>query len=354
MSAFEDQSGKISSELFREIIQPQSGFKRSDIVTGPRFGVDTSVIDLGNGNALATSSDPLSLIPSLGLKESAWLSVHLLVNDMATTGFAPQYAQFVLNLPTDFPLDKFKIYWGHIHRICEELGIAITGGHTAQVPGQESTTPGGGTMFLQAPINEIITSDGAEPGDKIVVTKESALTASSILAMSFPETVQEECGKEIYEQGCKNFYRTSSLNDALEARKILAPNSELKAMHDVTEGGLLGGISEMAEASNCTFRVDSDKLPASEAPVKICELFEIDHRLCVGAGSMVMAVKAGQEETLVNHLNDQSIPAAVVGEMISKEEGNILVEDGKEESFEFDGNDPYWNAFFNAMEKGWK
>lgn len=354
MSAFKDQSGKINSNLFREIIQPQSGRKRSNVIKGPKFGVDTAVIDLGNGNGLATSSDPLSLIPSLGLKESAWLSVHLLVNDMATTGFAPEYAQFVLNMSPDFPLEKFKRYWGHIHRICDETGVAITGGHTAQVPGQESTTPGGGTMFLQAPVDEIITSDGAEPGDKIVVTKESALTASSILAMSFPETVQEECGRDIYEQGCKNFYRTSSLKDAVTASEVLAPNKELKAMHDVTEGGLLGGISEMAEASGCGFRVDSSKLPAGEAPKQICELFNIDHRRCVGAGSMIMAVKNGQAEALVSHLKDQSISATVVGEIKPADEGNILIEDGQEKDFVFDGHDPYWNAFFEAMEKGWK
>lgn len=354
MSAFENNNGKINSDLFHEIIESQSGRQRKDVITGPKFGVDTAVIDLGNGKGLATSSDPLSLIPSLGLKESAWLSVHLLVNDMATTGFAPQYAQFTLNLPTDFSLDKFKSYWGYIHRMCDELGIAITGGHTAQVPGQESTTPGGGTMFLQAPLDDIITSDGAEPGDKIVVTKESALVSSSILAMGFPETVQKECGKDIYDQACENFYRTSSLQDALEAKKVLKPNTELKAMHDVTEGGLLGGISELAEASGCGYRIDSSKLPVEEAPQKICELFEIDHRLCVGAGSMIMAVDEEWVEVLVDHLQSQDITAVVVGELTEEQTGGILIEDGKENEFNFDGNDPYWAAFFEAMEKGWK
>ena len=354
MSAFEDQSGKIGSKLFHEILQPQSGRQRDDVVKGPAFGVDTAVIDLGNGRGLATSSDPLSLIPPLGLKESAWLSVHLLVNDMATTGFAPQYAQFTLNLPTDFGFDKFKRYWGHIHRLCDEIGVAITGGHTGQIPGQESTTPGGGTMFLQAPLDEIITSDGAEPGDKIVVTKESALAASSILAMSFPETVKEQCGKAIYEQGCQNFYRTSSLDDALAAAEVLAPKQELKAMHDVTEGGLLGGISELAEASGCGFRVNSDKLPVGKAPKQICELFEIDHRICVGAGSMIMAVAEGQERALIDHLKDKSIPATVVGELTEQDDECMLIENGEEKEFQFDGRDPYWNAFFEAMGKGWK
>ena len=354
MSAFEDHSGKIGSKLFHEILRPQSGRQRDEVIKGPRFGVDTAVIDIGDGKGLATSSDPLSLIPALGLKESAWLSVHLLANDMATTGFSPQYAQFTLNLPTNFSLDKFKRYWGHIHRFCDEIGVAITGGHTGQIPGQESTTPGGGTMFLQAPLDDIISSDGGEPGDKIVVTKESALVASSILAKSFPETVKAECGEEIYQQGCRNFYRTSSLDDALAASEVLAPNQELRAMHDVTEGGLLGGISELAEASSCGFCVDSDKLPVGRAPQKICELFEIDHRLCVGAGSMIMAVTEGQEQALVNHLQDQDIPATVVGELMDSSGGQILVEDGEDQEFQFDGSDPYWNAFFEAMEAGWK
>jgi len=354
MSAFEDHSGKINSRLFREILQPQNGHSRESVIKGPAFGVDTSVIDLGDGKGLAASSDPLSLIPSLGLKESAWLSVQLLANDMATTGFAPQYAQFTLNLPPDFPLEKFKTYWGYIHSLCDEIGVAITGGHTAQVPGQESTTPGGGTMFLQAPLDDIITSDGAEPGDKIIVTKESALAASSILALSFPKKVQAECGSDIYEQARQNFYRTSSLDDALAAAEVLTPNRDLKAMHDVTEGGLLGGIAELAEASGCGFRVNSDELPAGEAVQKVCELFEIDHRYCVGAGSMIMAVADGREDALITHLKDHSIPATVVGELVPQEEGMMLIEGGREKEFSFDGRDPYWNAFFNAMEAGWK
>lgn len=354
MSAFEDHSGKINSTLFKDILRPKQGRSRTEVIQGPAFGVDTAVIDLGDGKGLATSSDPLSLIPSLGLKESAWLSVHLLANDMATTGFAPQFAQFVLNLSPDFPLEQFKEYWNHIHNFCDDIGVAITGGHTEQVPGQESTTPGGGTMFLQAPLDDIITSDGAVPGNKIVVTKESALVSTAILAMSFPETVQNNCGKEIYERACDNFYRTSSLEEALAASQKLMPNTELTAMHDVTEGGLLGGIYEMAEASGCGFRVYDDKLPAGEVAPKIAGVFDIDHRLCVGAGSMIMAVQEGKEEMLTNHLSQQGIPAAVVGEILPRERGCLLVEDGEENEFSFDGEDPYWNAFFKAMEEGWQ
>jgi hydrogenase expression/formation protein HypE len=353
MTDFKEQSGKVDSDIFREILYPWRGFLREEVLEGPAFGVDVSVIDLGNGKGLAVSSDPLSLIASLGLRESAWLSVHLLANDMATTGFAPQYAQFVLNLPPDIGREVFLEYWQHISKLCEEIGIAITGGHTGKIQGQNSTIPGGGTMFLTAPIDEIITSNRAEPGDQIVVTKEAALVSSSILAMSFPETVKRKAGKEIFEKGCENFYRTSVLEEALAATKLLQNNSELKAMHDVTEGGILGAICEMAEASGCGFIVNDDNLPVGEVPSTICSLFDIDPRFSVGAGSMIIAVKKGMAETLIKHLESESIPAVTVGEFTDPEKGFRLVENNKERPFVFEGKDPYWDAFFNAMNEGW-
>ncbi len=121
MSGFEEYSGKISKDGFKNVIRPYSGYKREEVLIGPQFGVDTALIDLGNNLGMAVSSDPLSLIPSIGLKASAWLSVHLLANDMASTGFAPMYAQMVLNLPPNLSLKSFEEYWGFIHGFCEIL-----------------------------------------------------------------------------------------------------------------------------------------------------------------------------------------------------------------------------------------
>src|SRR5690554_5617289 len=188
MKAFEEFSGKLTGESFQQLVRPKIGMYRKEVLHGPHVGVDTAIIDLGNNLGLAVSSDPLSLIPTIGPKASAWLSVHLLANDMATTGFAPMYAQFVLNLPATISLNVFEEYWNYIHQFCKDIGVAITGGHTGKLEGQNSVVSGGGTMFLTAPLVEILTSNGAQKGDVIVVTKESALNSSSILAMSFPET----------------------------------------------------------------------------------------------------------------------------------------------------------------------
>src|SRR5690349_12578515 len=174
MHHFPDR-GKIQDEFFKELIYPFCGRKREEVLVPPQYGVDVSLVQLPNGLEMALTSDPLTLIPTLGLRESAWLSVYLMANDMVTTGKAPMYAQLVLNLPPQLSSERFNEYWKYIHQFCSEMGTAITGGHTGRFEGLDATVAGGGTMITIAPGGEMLTSRGAGKGDVIIVTKESAL-----------------------------------------------------------------------------------------------------------------------------------------------------------------------------------
>lgn len=303
---------------------------------------------------MAVSSDPLSLIPNIGIDVSAWLSVQLLANDVATTGMAPQYAQFVLNLPLSHSRKEFRRYWRHIHGYCEELGVAITGGHTGWIEGQSSTISGGGTMFSTGPRERMLTSNNARAGDLILVTKEAAIVSTALLAMCFPETVKKALGAEVHEQACSNFYRSSVVEEALIASDVLRSNEQLRAMHDVTEGGVLGAIAEMASASSCGFRVDAARLPIGSAAQSVAAVFGIDPLLSVGAGSMIMAVRPGCESRLREALATAGIGSAVVGSFTEASRGCTVVDDGEESAFEFAGQDPYWEAFFKALDAGWR
>ncbi|RXK59921.1 AIR synthase [Lacibacter luteus] len=348
------QPGKLNHHSFEEMILQRCGAERNEVSTGAAFGVDVSVIDLPNGLAMAMTSDPLSLIPSLGLQESAWLSVHLMANDMATTGFAPMYAQFVLNLPAQFSTADFQTYWNHIHQYCKEIGIAITGGHTGFIEGQNSTIAGGGTFTTVAAKEQILTSAKANEGDVILVTKQAALTATSILAMSFPETVKNNAGKDVYEKSCELFWQTSSLIDALTAAGIETKFTEVTAMHDVTEGGVLGAVYELAVASNKGVRLYNDSIPIGEVQQNVCALFGIDPRYVVGAGAMIITVKKGAEQNVIDRLKKKNIACTVIGEITAKDKGKKIVVDDKEEELIYLERDPYWHAFFNAYKKGWK
>lgn len=349
------ETGKIDNEFFKSMIFPNCGYNRREVVTPPQYGVDVSVIDLPNGFQMALTSDPLTLIPSMGLRESAWLSVHLMANDMATTGKAPMYAQFVLNLPDAFPVKQFNEYWNYIHSFCQQIGTAITGGHTGRFEGQNSTVAGGGTMITIAPQGEMITSKGANPGDVIMITKESALIAASILALSFPATVKDKCGVEVQRKAVALFDETSALEAALTAATLNTPEDKIvTAMHDVTEGGILGAIYEMALASGCGAEVDEEALPTGEVQKEVCKLFDINPHYSVGAGSMIIAVKKDEAELLIEILNKRGIKASEVGKFVSKEDGMIIKTSKGRKPLVHPGTDPYWKAFYTAFAQGLK
>lgn len=342
--------GKIEHRLFERFIQDSCGHPRAEIATGPQFGVDVSVVNLPNGLGMALTSDPLSLIPSLGLQESAWLSVHLMANDMATTGHAPMYGQFVLNLPSTFSKSDFHIYWEYIHKFCAALKIGITGGHTGFIEGQHSTIAGGGTLITIAPAENLLVSRYARKGDHILVTKSCALSASAILAMSFPETVKNKAGNEIYQQASESFYHTSSLPEALLANQSIG----ISAMHDVTEGGVLGAIYELAVASGNGALVYNDKLPIEETQAKICAIFDLDPRYCIGAGSMIIACREETTKEVIERLEKNGIPCVDVGQLSDQESGIRLMENDKVTDLEYKEEDPYWNAFFRSVKQGLK
>lgn len=344
--------GKISNDELEGTIYKNCGQQRPEIFKGPSFGVDVSVVNLPGGLGLAMTSDPLSLIPSLGLQESAWLSVHLMANDMATTGFAPMYAQMVLTLPTWLEKDDFDTYWNFVHQYCKAIGVAITGGHTGSIEGQNSTIAGGGTMLLTAPVHSILLSAQAKEGDVIIVTKSCAISACAILAMSFPETVKNKLGKETYNNACELFYQSSSLTEALIANQ--QHGAKPSAMHDVTEGGVLGAVYEMAIASGNGVLIDYASLPINHSVSEVCGLFELDPRFSVGAGSMIISISASEAENLINRLNGNQIRATIIGKFTSSEKGYKILREDVLTDLPYYTADRYWDAFFGALKKGWK
>jgi hydrogenase maturation factor len=359
-------SGKINSGQFTELLDKNFGAVRPEVLAGPGFGVDVSLVQLPGEMVMAITSDPLSLIPSLGLQESAWLSVQLMINDIATTGYAPMLAQFVLNLPDTLSKEDFKEYWKHVHLYCERAGVAITGGHTGFVEGMNSTISGGGTMMTIGDKRKIRLSKMAAEGDVILVTKSAAISSAAILAMSFPKTVQEHAGKATWQLACESFYQTSSLEDALIAVGAIdesetgnstqndSEDSGVTAMHDVTEGGILGAIYELVYASEKGAIIHKEKIPVGIVQQEVCNIFSLDPLRCIGAGSMIITCKKEFVTELISRMTASGINCTEVGVISRKEDGIQIVEKDETVDLVYYDTDPYWAAYFNAIKSGWR
>jgi len=354
MAEFPAELGKIDKKFFDEIIAPRLGAQRPEILVGPRMGVDVGIVKLPGGQVLAMTTDPLSVIPPLGLEDSAWLSVHLLASDLATTGLAPSYAAVDFNLPPQMSARDFHIYWEALHRECQRLHIAVVTGHTGRYVGCDYTIVGAGVLLAVGPEDNYVTADMARPGDQLLITKGAAIATTGLLARIFPKTIQQHWGAEFLARAQSFFRKFSVVEDALVAAQVGVREAGVRAMHDATEGGVFGGLLELAEGSGCGLRVQRAAIPIAEETQRICQLFEIDPYWALSEGTLILAVVPDKVEVVQEALQGQGIPVARVGELLPLEEGHWVVEpDGTEKKLTHIGQDPYWRAYWRAVQRGW-
>ncbi|SHG50905.1 Hydrogenase maturation factor [Salegentibacter echinorum] len=343
------KTGKIERDLLEELFTQQTGFKNSKVLQGPQFGVDTALIRTGENTGLVTASDPTSLVPSLGMKDSAWLSVVLTANDIATSGFLPQYAQFVFNFSEDLRDEELNEYWHQIHLFCKGMKISITGGHTGFSNKGPTTISGAVTMFSEVKLSLAKSTVFIKPNQDLILTKTAALSSAAILAKSFPKHTSLHLGQEMQKDLADSLYQISVLPELQILRSDKELFSQISGMHDCTEGGVLGGIYELCEASETGVEIHRNKIPLGEAQNQLCQLFDIDPYRCIAAGSLLIACPKEITKNVVNLLQENGIRAGKIGETLSEKTNRKIITAKDEEKLIYK-EDPYWKAFFNALE----
>lgn len=345
------KDGKLNFQQLKQQFISKNGYKRENVIQGPAVGVDVSVIKIDEKKGLIVASDPLSIIPSLPMEVSAWLSVHLMANDIATSGFLPEYGQFVLQLPTSLSPEQVTQYWDYIHRYCIEIGIHITGGHTAFDSLSESTLAGGGTLFSIGTLSEIKTSTMAQPDDDLLMTKGAALSSAALLAISFPNYVSENLGKSVLKRAQQSFFLTSILPEVRLLKEDPTIFNGIRSMHDVTEKGIIGASYEFAEASGNTLVLFKEEIIVDEPQQQVCALFGIDPLISVGAGSLLIACRPDITSAVKKLLRDNNIAAAQIGKFQSSHQKQSLI-DSEGREIPYPAEDPYWGIYLNNVKRG--
>jgi len=62
--------GKISAEIFHELIFPRLGARNDNVLVGPHHGVDNGVVQIGD-RAVSFTTDPVFIVPEYGWERAA-------------------------------------------------------------------------------------------------------------------------------------------------------------------------------------------------------------------------------------------------------------------------------------------
>ena len=143
-------------------------------------------------------------------------------------------------------------------------------------------------------------------------------------------------------QKAKNFYsQISVVKDALTACKT----GGVHAMHDPTEGGVAGGIHEMADASGLGVKVFEDKIVVQPETAKICSYFKIDPLQLIGSGALLISAEAKFARKIIGNLKQQQIQASVIGEFLENTDERLLIrKDGELQALPRPLSDHLWTA----------
>lgn len=307
--------GKIPIEILKEVVFKNLGATRSEVLLGPAAGIDGAILDLGAKNAIV-SMDPITG----AVERIGWEAININANDIATFGVEPAFFFSCIMLPQGADSKIVETISKQMHNAAKELGIAIVGGHCESTPGLANPIVVGCVMGITEK-NKFVTAASAKTGDILILTKSAGIEGTAILASDRESQLSKILNQSILDSAKKFYNQISIVKDALTAYRT----GGVHAMHDPTEGGILNGIHEMADASNLGVRVFEEKITIEPETAKICRYYEIDPLQLISSGALLIASKPEASDKIIKSLSQQHIYAEIIGEFNSNPNKRTLI-----------------------------
>ncbi len=237
---------KISPAILDKILHSSTSFPSDPrLLVGNDTRDDAAVYDLGNGQALISTTDFFMPIVDDAYDFGRIASANA-ISDVYAMGGKPILAIAILGWPVEkLPPESAQQVLEGARAICAEAGIALAGGHSIDCPEpvfglavngivpranirRNSTAAAGNQLYLTKPLGVGILSTAQKKG---LLTTEDAAVALQNMVM---------------------------LNRLGEQLGLI---SGVMAMTDVTGFGLLGHLAEMCEGSNLSATIEFEKVP---------------------------------------------------------------------------------------------
>ncbi len=305
--------GKLTNEQLDRLILEKLKHTRCEVVCAPSVGVDCTAVALEKGLAVL-SCDPITAAES-GIGR---LTVNVSCNDAAASGAEPIGLMVTLLLPPSVTEEEIGSVMDEIIEAASAAKVDVIGGHTEITPAVTRIVTCA-TVIAQPVGDSLITPKGMRDGDDVVVTKHVGLEGAVILADKLPECQTLLSAAEIDE------VRGFASDTSVVKEGLVSAKAGVHAMHDVTEGGVLGALWEMSTASGCGIAFDRSKIPVHPLTKKLCDHYGIDVYKLISSGSMLIACENGK--ALCGRLKRNGVSAAVIGKADGSRPGGAVTDE---------------------------
>ncbi|MDP4092770.1 MAG: AIR synthase family protein [Bacillota bacterium] len=312
--------GKVPNELLEKIILGKIKKCRGEVVLRPKIGEDCSAVDFGEQLCVVTTDPITGATNKVGS-----LAVHISCNDLASSGAEPVGLMITILAPPETAEKELEEIMSQITETAASVNAEILGGHT-EITSAVNRLIINCTALGKACTDKMVTTSGAKPDNFIIMTKSAGLEGTSIIANDNEKHLVKNLGHEIIKNAKSFIDRISVVREGLAASKFGAT-----AMHDATEGGILGAVWELAEASGVGVVIHKDKIPVENETKKICEVYNIDPLKLISSGSMIIAAQDG--EGMIKKLENEGIQATIIG-MTTLDCGKYIIYNNNKDKIE--------------------
>lgn len=351
--------GKMPENVLKRSVLRQIRTKSAEVAIGAGIGEDCAVFSYSGEGCLATCMQEAEI--AAGPESPAGTTLaHLIqrcANNLAAGGAELKAVLIGLILPEAMEEPELKRLMAEAEEKCASLSAQIAGGQTrtsgavtapiAVVTGYgryfketgrqpEPVCPGGrqeGTPQGQGAAGSI---GKAAPGQDVVLSKWIGLEGTAILVRRNREKLLARYPSHLVEEAAGFDRYLSVVPEAAAAVK-----SGVRAMHDVSEGGIFGALRELAEKAGVGLTIDVKKLPLRQETVEVCECCRANPYELLSGGCLLMTAEDGPG--LVAALRAEGIPATVVGKVTAGRE-RILVNDGEVRCLDRAGQDAIYGS----------
>jgi hydrogenase maturation factor len=273
---------------------------------------------------LIAKTDPITFAAA----DIGWYAVNINANDVACRGATPRWFLATLLLPENRTTPALvEDIFRQIHAACAELGISVAGGHTEITYGLDRPLVIGQMLGEVAPAR-LVTSHGARAGDDLILTKGLAIEATAIIARE-KEAELRPYFTQVELSRYANFLIEPGISVVKDAA-IAGNAGGVHAMHDPTEGGVVTGLHEIAEAATVGLEIFRDRLPVLPETAALCRHFGLDPLGIIASGALLIAAASASTPTIIDQLEQAGIPATVIGRLHPPEFGRCLLSPGGE------------------------
>jgi hydrogenase maturation factor len=314
--------GKIPPETLLRAVYTNLGKRDKRVLVGPGIGRDSAAVRQ-NGTVLVFTTDPITGTAS----HIGQHSVEINANDIATTGARPKWYLCTILLPIGTREDSLREIATEIHETARRLGITVVGGHTEATPGLDRPIISG--FMVGETRGRVLSSEGGKQGDRILLTKTAGLEGTAILARDRATLLRRKGVPEGLLKLARGYQeQISVVDEALLAAKLKG----VHALHDPTEGGVLNGLWEMAEAAGLGMEVWAEKIPVAPATQVICLTLGLDPLKLMSSGTLLLAVERSKLSTVQRALQNTHSRLTEVGKLTIRSKGRVLVRRGEKQA----------------------